>query len=181
MPPDDFENAILTNGQANNVQYGSYSNQASQVIASSFTGTYVVSATLGDLGFIGVAPTSFYGGVDSATDGVSNSIGSSGGGSIGVQDNAPNNSPKSGSFPWGWPFNGNMLPLKPGTQDNKCTTGPLEGPIDRNPAVLSCAKHTIIVTQRISATLPHGYRIRYLGERVTFATRKQRHALPVRY
>ena len=37
-----------------------------------------------------------------------------------------------------WPLNGNMIPLKPGKQDNKCTTGPLEGPMDRNPAVLSC-------------------------------------------
>lgn len=53
---------------------------------------------------------------------------------------ATNNSPKNGSFPWGWPFNGNMLPLKPGTQDNKCTTGPLEGSMDRNPAVLSCCQ-----------------------------------------
>jgi RHS repeat-associated protein len=66
------------------------------------------------------------------------SNGNSGGGSGG--GGAPNNSPKNGSFPWGWPINGNMLPLKPGTQDNKCTTGPLEGPMDQNPAVLSCCQ-----------------------------------------
>ena len=70
---------------------------------------------------------------------VSNSIGLDGT-SYTVSLTAPNNSPKNGSFPWGWPINGNMLPLKPGTQDNKCTTGPLEGPMDQNPAVLRCCQ-----------------------------------------
>ncbi len=85
-------------------------------------------------------------------------------GSQGGGNAAPSNSPKKGSFPWGWPLNGNMLPLKPGDQDNKCTTGPLEGPMDANPAVLGCcqahdncyAAHGCNMTSWIPNDLPWG-------------------------
>ncbi len=47
---------------------------------------------------------------------------------------------KTPSFLDRWPFNGNMIPMKPGKQDNACTTGPLSGPMNANPAVLSCCQ-----------------------------------------
>ncbi len=39
-----------------------------------------------------------------------------------------------------WPFNGGMFPITPQPQDGVCTTGPLSGPMNSNPAVLSCCR-----------------------------------------
>lgn len=74
---------------------------------------------------------------------------------------APNKGSKTSDQ---WPFNGNHLPLTPQRQDNVCTTGPLSGPMNSDPLILSCcqahdncyAAHGCNATSWIPNPLPWG-------------------------
>ena len=74
---------------------------------------------------------------------------------------APNNGTNKSDQ---WPLNGNLLPLTPQRQDNVCTTGPLSGPMNSDPLILSCcqahdncyAAHGCNATSWIPNPLPWG-------------------------
>ena len=74
---------------------------------------------------------------------------------------APNNGSNKSDQ---WPVNGNLLPLTPQRQDNVCTTGPLSGPMNSDPLILSCcqahdncyAAHGCNATSWIPNPLPWG-------------------------
>jgi RHS repeat-associated protein len=51
--------------------------------------------------------------------------------------NAPNNGSNKSDQ---WPFNGNLLPIPPQRQDDRCTTGPLSGPMNSDPLIKSCCQ-----------------------------------------